>query len=416
MDEPMKASEVFTPGKFPEFTYIEDHLVKPTQVLHDSLEASMTVTLSGPSKSGKTVFIEKNIGKDRLVPVSGAGVASPNELWSRVFAVVGTPLPSKVTETSGFQGEAGGKVSGGIPGVIKAEAKTGGTWNNSTATQADAAIDYLSLLIKELGGSGLVVFIDDFHYVKSEAREEISNQIKDASAKGVLFVLAAVPYHADDAVRANADLRGRAIKLDFNYWRKNELLKIATTGFEALNISMPLSFIEALADEAAGSPQLMQALCLNSCFELGIRERPVDTLTPNVEARLIKEVCVRTAQTADYTSIVNLMKDGPKTRGTERNSHLLKTGEVFDVYPLIVKAIALAPPELTIRYASLQQRITSLCAKEVPSGSSVTGACGHMCLIANASEGRNILEWDATHDVLDILDPYLLFFIRWGAL
>jgi hypothetical protein len=414
MDELMKASEVFTPGKFPEFTYIEDHLVKHAQVLHDSLDSSMTVTLSGPSKSGKTVFIEKNIGKDRLVPISGAGVNSPNELWARVFAVVGTPLPTKVTETSGFQGSAGGKVSGGIPGLAKAEVNTGGTWNNSTATQSDAAIDYLSLLIKELAGSGLVVFIDDFHYVKPEAQEEISNQIKDAAAKGVLFVLAAVPYHADDAVRANADLRGRAIKLDFNYWKKPELLKIAIIGFEALNIAMPLGFVEALADEAAGSPQLMQALCLNSCFEMGIRERANETAAPTADLLLINQVCTRTAQTTDYTSIVNLMKDGPKTRGTERNSHLLKTGEVCDVYPLIVKAIALAPPELTIRYANLQQRITNLCAKDTPSGSSVTGACGHMCLIANASEGRNILEWDAAHDVLDILDPYLLFFIRWG--
>ncbi|WP_121294983.1 hypothetical protein [Pseudomonas aeruginosa] len=410
----MKVSEVFTPGKFPEFTYIEDHLVKHAQMLHDSLDASMTVTLSGPSKSGKTVFIEKNIGKDRLVPVSGAGVNSPNELWGRVFAVVGTPLPAKVTETSGFQGSAGGKVASGIPGFVQAEANTSGNWNSSTATQADAAIDYLSLLIKELAGTGLVVFIDDFHYVKPEAGEEISKQIKDAAAKGVLFVLAAVPYHSDDAVRANADLRGRATKLDFNYWKKPELLKIATIGFEALNISMPLGFIEALADEAAGSPQLMQALCLNSCFEMGIRERAAETATPTTNLSLIKQVCTRTAQTADYTSIVNLMKDGPKTRGTERNSYLLKTEEVCDVYPLIVKAIALAPPELTIRYANLQQRITSLCAKDTPSGSSVTGACGHMCSIANASEGRNILEWDATHDVLDILDPYLLFFIRWG--
>ncbi|WP_419735657.1 hypothetical protein [Pseudomonas sp. COR18] len=411
----MKASEVFTPGKFPEFTYIEDHLVKHAQMLHDSLDASLAVTLSGPSKSGKTVFIEKNIGKDRLIPVSGAGINSPNELWDRVFAIVGTPLPAKLTETSGFQGSAAGKVSGGIPGIINAEANTGGTWNNSTATQTDTAIDYLSLLIKELAGTGLVVFIDDFHYVKPEAREEISNQIKDATTKGVLFVLAAVPYHADDAVRANSDLRGRTVRLDFNYWKEPELLKIATTGFEALNIDMHVAFIKALAAEAAGSPQLMQALCLNSCYEMGIRERAAKTATPQADLLLVNQVCTRTAQIVDYTSTLNLMKDGPKTRGTERNSHVLKTGEVFDVYPLIVKAIAVTPPELTIRYANLQQRITSLCANDTPSGSSVTGACGHMCSIANASEGRNVLEWDAAHDVLDILDPYLLFFIRWGG-
>ncbi len=410
----MKASEVFTPRKFPEVTYIADHLTKHAQSLQYSLETAMTVTLSGPSKSGKTVFVEKNIGTDRLVQVSGAGVSSPDELWNRVLSVVGTPLPAKVTETKGFQSNGGAKIAGSALGLVKAEVSGGGTWNNSTATQSDVAIDYLALLIKELAGTGLVVFIDDFHYVKPEARGEISNQIKDAASKGVLFVMAAVPYHADDAVRANADLRGRAIKLDFNYWKKPELLKIATIGFEALNIAMPLYFIEALCDEAAGSPQLMQELCLSTCYQLGIRERPSDVVTPKLDLDLVKEVCARAAQTADYTSIVNLMKDGPKTRGTERNSHLLKTGDVFDVYPLIVKAISLNPPELTIRYANLQQRIANLCANDTPSGSSVTGACGHMCAIANATEGRNILEWDAATDVLDILDPYLLFFIRWG--
>lgn len=410
----MRAKEVFTPGDLPDVTYIADHLEKHAQLLHDSLESSLIVTLSGPSKSGKTVFVEKNIGKDSLVSISGAGVTSANELWSKVFTMIGTPLPANVTETRGFEGAAAGKVEGGVPLFAKAEVETSGTWSNSTATQTASATDYLSTLIKELAGSGLVVFIDDFHYVRPDAREQISHQLKDAAAKGVQFVLASVPYHADDAVKANADLRGRSVKLDFNYWNDTELLKIATLGFEALNIAMPLAFIQALAAEAAGSPQLMQALCLNSCYELNIRTSPKDPIAPKVDADLISRVCRRTAQTTDYTSVVNLMKDGPKTRGTERTQHLLATGEIFDVYPLLVKAIAQNPPELTIRYANLQQRIGALCAKDTPSGSSVTGACGHMCAIANTAEGRNILEWDAQHDVLDILDPYLLFFIRWG--
>lgn len=36
-----------------------------------------------------------------------------------------------------------------------------------------------------------------------------------------------------------------------------------------------------------------------------------------------------------------------------------------------------------------------------------------MCAIANAAEGRNVVEWDPAADVLDILNPYLPFFIRW---
>jgi len=81
--------------------------------------------------------------------------------------------------------------------------------------------------------------------------------------------------------------------------------------------------------------------------------------------------------------------------------------------PLILRAIALDPPELTQRYANLQKRIQSLCAKEQPSGSSVTGACSHIATIANEAENRSVIEWDGENDVLDIRDPYLLFYFRW---
>ena len=83
-------------------------------------------------------------------------------------------------------------------------------------------------------------------------------------------------------------------------------------------------------------------------------------------------------------------------------------------YPLILRAIAQDPPELTQRYPNLQRRIQGLCARDQPSGSSVTGACSHIASIANESENRNIVEWDGENDVFDIRDPYLLFFLRWA--
>jgi len=34
--------------------------------------------------------------------------------------------------------------------------------------------------------------------------------------------------------------------------------------------------------------------------------------------------------------------------------------------------------------------------------------------IANESENRTIIEWDGENDVLDMRDPYLLFYLRWA--
>jgi hypothetical protein len=51
------------------------------------------------------------------------------------------------------------------------------------------------------------------------------------------------------------------------------------------------------------------------------------------------------------------MKEGPKVRGEPRKGYAVNSGGVVDVYPLILRAIALNPPELTQRYPNLQKRI-----------------------------------------------------------
>lgn len=413
----MRATEVFTPGKQPAVTYVDDHLVQRTQTLLDALETGASViSISGPSKSGKTVFIEKTIGKDRLIQVTGAGITEANKLWDRVFDIVGTPTTSRQTSGTSIQGTMSAKASGGVNLGIKAQVEGSGTAGVTTTTseQKDAAIDYLQLLIRELSGTGMVVFIDDFHYIPREAQVEISNQIKEAIRNNVLFVVASVPYHSDDAIRANPDLRGRSIKLDFDYWRPEELAKIARKGFEALNLEAHDSYIIGLASEAAGSPQLMQSLCLNTCFTNGIRQKTEQAYALRCDQKTITNVCTQVATTSDYSSTLSKMNDGPRVRGQDRKSYLAVDQKVIDVYPLILRAIALNPPELTLRYSNLQKRIQQVCVKETPSGSSVTTACSHIASIANDAENRTVLEWDGENDVLDIRDPYLLFYIRWN--
>lgn len=164
----MRASDVFTPGKFPEMTYVDDHLQDRATALADALDTGAAViSLSGPSKSGKTVFIEKNIGKERLLQVTGAGITEANKLWDRVFAMIGTPISRMSSTTSAFEGSFGGKIGGEAGVFVSAtgEVSATGKWSKSNLEQTDVAIDYLQLLIKELANTGFVVFIDDFHYI-----------------------------------------------------------------------------------------------------------------------------------------------------------------------------------------------------------------------------------------------------------
>jgi hypothetical protein len=411
----MRRAEVFTPNTLPSVTFIGDHLMEHKKLLLQNLEqGGAVIAISGPSKSGKTVFVETTLGQDNLIQVTGANIGTPEDLWRRIFTVIGTPIPS--TKTTGNSSERSllGTVEGGVPLVAKMQGAVAEKSGDSTNQTVDVKPDYLSLLVKELKGTGLVVFVDDFHYIASDIQTEIATVIKEAVREGLRFVLAAVPYHADDVVIANSDLRGRMLKLDFDYWNKGELAKIAERGFEALNATVTPATIAAFATEAAGSPQLMQSLCLNLCFEVDLEETSTDRRTLQPNAELINKVCRRTAQTNDYSSVIRMMKDGPKVRGTERNSYVLKAGTASDVYPILVSAIAQNPPELTMSYPNLLARIASMCVRDHPQGSSVTGACAHISALANETAGTSIIEWDGAKDVLDIRDPYLLFALRWS--
>jgi hypothetical protein len=412
----MRASDVFTPKGEPGVTYVDDHLVdKAKRLLQDLSAGPCVVSISGPSKSGKTVFIEKTLGRDNLIKVNGAGVISPETLWLKVFAVIGTPV--KVVETKGSNSATtfGAKVEGKVPLLAKGEVSAAGTWGSAASTAAESVVDYVGLLVKELGGAGYIVFIDDFHYIAREVQEEIAKQIKEGIEGKVQFVCAAVPYRSDDVLLGNSDLRGRAYKVDFEYWNQTELAKIGHTGFAALNLNVSPAVVDAFANEAAGSPQLMQSLCLNLCFDTGHEVRAENPVNIGGDMDLISRVCRRTTANNDYSSTVGAMKDGPKVRGRERKAYVLRgSNAAVDVYPLILRGVASDPPQLTLRANALMARVQALCVGEPPGSGSVAGSCGHIASIANESEGRPVIEWDSEREILDIRDPYLLFFLRWG--
>ncbi|MCO5125259.1 MAG: hypothetical protein M9915_16140 [Rhizobacter sp.] len=68
----MKRAEVFTPNALPSVTFVEEHLKDKKKLLLQNLEqGGAVIAISGPSKSGKTVFVETTLGYDNLIQVSG---------------------------------------------------------------------------------------------------------------------------------------------------------------------------------------------------------------------------------------------------------------------------------------------------------------------------------------------------------
>ncbi|MEO8548340.1 MAG: hypothetical protein ABI678_00125 [Kofleriaceae bacterium] len=413
--------EVFTPTTFPTHTYVERPQLTLEQTLTPWLRASTTVAmLSGPSKAGKTVLIQNVVGNQNLITVSGASISVADQLWDRVLDWIGEPntLTASTTHSDAKAQTTEGTTSAGFPGVASFQGKGSktGTTGGAEAITATAGRQGLPQVVREIANSGYTVLVDDFHYINPAVQTLVAQQIKDAASRGIRICVASVPHRADQAVRALGDLRGRAISIDLEYWSTADLLRIAQRGCGLLGLNVDNDSLQFFAVEAAGSPQLMQAICLWMCLHLGVRETQSPPLEVMIDTEARRAILNMTSRMTDFRSLVGALVQGPKTRGQDRKRYdFVAEGGGGDVYLAIMRSIASDPPRLTFGYDELTTRIRRI-ADEAPSGASVVGSCYHLGEIAKDFPGPSgqALEWDSDDQVLTIPDPYLLFYLRWS--
>lgn len=411
----MKATDVFTPQRIPTVTFVSNHLSDMREEYNSIMEeGGKLVRVVGPSKSGKTVFVRSVVG-EYLVPITGAGIVSTEQLWIRVLHAVGSDVG--VEAERGESRGGGFKVSGKVEGnAIIAKGEVAGEVSRERGTHTSEsrtkAIDILQQVVKEVGGAGVTIFIDDFHYIPADIQTELAQQMKQAVENGVRIAAAAVPFRSEDALRANDDLQGRIKDFSFNYWDEGELVEIARLGFAEMNLNCPYDYALALAREAAGSPQLMQSLCLETCRELKVYETAKDEVHIPENASFFQAVCLRVSASVDFSTTIKVMRDGPLTRGSPRKSYVLKDGTAADVYQIVVRAIALDPPSLHFTYSQLQGRVAEICQGEAPH---FADPCSHIARLVNDRFPADKIDWDAEQHLLSVRDPYLMFGIRWGG-
>lgn len=100
-------------------------------------------------------------------------------------------------------------------------------------------------------------------------------------------------------------------------------MDIANKGFHKLNIDIEEETKEKLAKEAAGSPQLMQMLCLQVCFEKEIEETQDSPSVVELTDDDIISVFERTVGYTSHETIVDLLYSRKDSRGkSEQNVHL----------------------------------------------------------------------------------------------
>jgi hypothetical protein len=233
----------------------------------------------------------------------------------------------------------------------------------------------LQQVVGEIAGSDFTLLIDDFHYVDRGVQERIAQECKNTS-----------------------------------YWPSRELRRIAELGFPHLNLSLNPEAVERFAAESAGSPQLMQAICLNACFVLEAPETLRELRDAQVSPEEIREAFRRTSALTNYSSLTEVLRRGPKERGQGRLTFRFRDGSEGDVYVCVLKALRADPPRLGFTYEELRNRVERVCDGQAPRGIGITNSVQHMHQLAYAKMPRErAIDWDLEKQRLDIVDPYFLF-------
>ena len=118
----------------------------------------------------------------------------------------------------------------------------------------------------------------------------------------------------------------------------------------------------------------------------------------------------RTAQWANFSSAVQTIHAGPKVRGSERKQFSFTDGSSGDVYRAVLLAMKEDPRLLTFTYDQIFERVRIICKDGPPTGSSVNSALSQAAAIAETVSQSALIDWD--EDILTIVDPYFLFYLR----
>ena len=416
------ANEVFTPTSFPEYTYVPREGLLHEKLLANWIESSGQIaSVSGPSKAGKTVLVERVVGKGNLIAISGASIREPDQLWERVLDWYGEPH-STIATRADTRTETKNSERGANIGLAGAGVSNRATSSNANAqmetTAATAHRRGLPQVVQELANSPYTILLDDFHYIPAAIQTDVAQQLKDAAGRGVRICVASVPHRADNVVRALPELRGRVLAVDVDYWKRKELLEIPRLGCERLGIHIDPPSLTMFATEAAGSPQLMQSICRWMCHQLGVRESVTPPRAITLDEATRKEILFLTSQTVDFRSLLRALIAGPKARPGERKKYRHRDGKEGDVYLTLLRGVAMDPPRLTLEYGDLGKRLEELCKpNEYPDGASIVRTCVALGQIAQtmAEPTGPSLEWDDRDQVLVLPDPYLLFYLRWSG-
>jgi hypothetical protein len=415
----LRYQDIFVPGGFPRHTYnprVELQLEQRLAEVKDNLCKLVTVT--GQTKSGKTVLARKILPPEDTIWIDGGTVSQENDFWHVIIEQLQLFQSAEKEDTEETAIRIGGKgtaeanffVAKGT-GEISADLnKTHGSSATGSRTVSSRVI-----ALRGLRASSVPLVVDDFHYIPREMQGGIIRALKPLIFDGLPVVIIAIPHRRYDALKVEKEMTGRISPIDIPAWTESELQFISETGFGLLNFEVLPDFNRQLSSESIGSPHLMQDFCrgISKLTELEYKNKPdrLEVTTAQVES-VFRDV----AETIGRPIFEKLAR-GPRQR-TDRLQRELKGGRTVDIYQLVLYGLAhMRPGLISLEYEELRTAIKDVSGAQIPQLHEVARVLKHMATIAATDQSSTpVIDFEEEEKKLHITDPFFAFYLRWGEL
>lgn len=415
----IRYQDIFVPGGFPRLTYnprgklqIEDRLAE----VKDNLCKLVTVT--GQTKSGKTVLARKILPPEESLWIDGGTVSEENDFWQVVIEQLELFQSTESTSTTETTSKIGGKgkaEANFFVGKGSGEVSAGIDRKRGSSSAKGQNLSSRVVALKGLRESKTPLIIDDFHYLPRTIQGSIVRALKPLIFDGLPVVIIAIPHRRYDALKVEKEMTGRISPIEIPAWSDDELQFIPSTGFKLLNFDASASFSKKIAGEAIGSPHLMQDFCRGISKMINISySNKLSTL--NIADHQVESVFKDVAETIGRPIFEKLAR-GPRQR-TDRMQRELKDGKTVDIYELVLHGLAhIRPGLISLEYEDLRSAIKEVAGSQIPQLHEVARVLKHMATIAATDQSSSpVIDFEEEEKKLHITDPFFAFYLRWGEL
>ncbi|MBL8295401.1 MAG: ATP-binding protein [Bryobacterales bacterium] len=415
----MRYQDVFVPGGFPRHTYNPRSELQLEQRLAEARDnLCKLVPVTGQTKSGKTVLARRVFPPEEAVWIDGGTVAVEDDFWQVIVEQLA--LFQSIDEETGSEAESkiGGKGTAEANFLIAKGTGEVSVELGKVSTKSTVSTQSLSSRVTALTGlrkNPVPIVIDDFHYLPRDMQGSIVRALKPLIFDGLPVVIIAIPHRRYDALKVEKEMTGRIAPIEIQAWSAEELGYIPVTGFTLLNYSLDATCTTRLAEEAIGSPHLMQDFCRSLCRQLQLHRAEVPAQLRVAEPEM--EVVFKDVAETIGRPIFEKLARGPRQR-TDRIERTLRDGRSVDIYELVLHGLAhIRPGLVSVEYEELRSAIRDVAGSQMPQLHEIARVLKHMATIAATDQSSTpVIDFEEEEKKLHVTDPFFAFYLRWGEL